>query len=274
MGKIYGLGYSEGAGEGPYSLNVTENLGGFNSGPFTGRSKDYLTKLLVRYQRPGWTSFTFKGQGSRSVERGTVFSSQNELFTFSLSNAANIVSNSISLADQTAGVNLALNIANTGSVTVPISGFTVQLGEARRYRITALDTQNTAIVADLIITGMPALLFGAAALTQSELATAVQNGQPLNDARLNVLGLSKVLQDNKVLNRDYNCTGGKYIHILWDAAYGAEPAFGQVKSGPNSFSAYTVIPVSVIDQFGQLRTYRLLTTGIQFGSSVNINIIS
>jgi len=81
----------------------------------------------------------------------------------------------------------------------------------------------------------------------------------------------KHLATSKAENHDYNCTGGKYIYILYPSSYGNPVS---VKNGSFDFSDYQVTDLSITDVFGIVRQYKLISTGYQTGSSVNINIIN
>ncbi|TDN38617.1 hypothetical protein E4631_24005 [Hymenobacter sp. UV11] len=114
----------------------------------------------------------------------------------------------------------------------------------------------------------PARFFGPSANDRDHMVAALTNGTPIDYAGL---GLRKELAGDYLINTTSDCTGGRYIHLLFDAAYGA-PSL--VRSGINNFSAYILTDVIITDAFGIARDYKLLSTGIQFGGAVNIAIIS
>lgn len=113
-----------------------------------------------------------------------------------------------------------------------------------------------------------ARFFGPSANNRDQMVAALTTSTPIDYARL---GLHKELANDYLVNTTSDCTGGKYIHLLFDAAYGAPTL---VRSGINNFSAYTLTDVTITDTFGVARAYKLLTTGLQFGAAVNIAVIN
>lgn len=240
----------------------------------TGTAADFWRDALNKYQTPALSAFTFLGGGSRSVKRGTSFPGGPAAFTWASSNPANVAPRSLALTDATAGRSLALGLAASGSTTATITGFTAGVGVARTYRLAGTDTKGTGFSGQVIISGLPGLLYGVSPLAPADFLAQLTGGGALTDARLAALGLAETLQEGKAFNNTYNCTGGRYIYVAWDEAYGAAPVFGQVRSGVNTFSAYTVAGAAFPDAFGIGRSYRLLATGIQYGAAVNLNILS
>jgi hypothetical protein len=94
-----------------------------------------------------------------------------------------------------------------------------------------------------------------------------------------ISGLSKVLATSKATNQTYDCSGGKYIYVLYPASYG-EPA--EVKNGSFDFSSWKTEVINIKDISGGTRSYRLFycwdyqnARQLQyFGEGVNINIQS
>jgi hypothetical protein len=150
--------------------------------------------------------------------------------------------------------------AQSGNGTVPAGGQT-------SFSITVQDGTLSAS-ASASVGYYPARFHGNSTLDHAGMLAALSNGQPIDYASL---GFLKDLATNYLINADYNCSGGRYIHILYDASYGTPYL---VRSGVNTFSAYTLSDVTMTDAFGVARAYKLLSTGIQFGSAVNIAIIT
>jgi len=120
--------------------------------------------------------------------------------------------------------------------------------------------------ASATITYTPAFYYGANQLNQADTVGVLENGTNIN---VTELSLTKVLQENGHLNYNFNCSGGRYIHILYPASLG-NPEL--VRNGLLDFSAYNIVHVQIKDIFGLTRAYKLLTTGLQFGSSVNLTV--
>jgi hypothetical protein len=148
-------------GASAFALTPTETLGGVVAGVAMRLTpQQWLTKLLVRYQAPAFNGLALNGTGSQVVEVGTPFAAGSALFTWSTSNAANVLANSLRLQDITAGSILATGQADTGSLSAAVAAFTAALGESRRYRLSATDSQGNACCADLTISGAYASYFG------------------------------------------------------------------------------------------------------------------
>ena len=226
---------------------------------------------------PGLQGKTLHGSTEKTVLRNLL----NELYidvaptaSISLSNAVRELGDpsailyTWSVASQT---NPITGIVVNG-VNIPVTGLT-QTGSGTKpantasFNVTATDGTLYG-GASASPSYLPARFFGASAKTLAEMVTALTDGNPINYAPL---GLAKQLASDKNVNNNYDCTGGKYIYVLYAAAYG-NPAL--VRSGVNTFSAYTITDVTVTDIFGIDRDYKLLSTGIQFGAAVNIAILN
>lgn len=257
-----------------FDITPTRQEGDIRPGLLEQVTSQELWRLsLEQYQAPAVSSFTLAGSGSRTLKRGAaVAPNPAAAATWTTSAPANVRPGTVSLRDVTAAANLALGLDAAGSVQVSLAGYTVGIGEARRYQLSGTDVRNNTFSAILAVNGLPGLLFGASALTPAEMLNALASGQPLTPARLAALGLEETLQEGRVLNRNYNCSGGKYIYVAWDEAYGPAPTL--VRSGLLDFSAYTVSPAPLTDEFGIARAYRLLYTGFQNGANVNLNILA
>ncbi len=108
-----------------------------------------------------------------------------------------------------------------------------------------------------------ALWFGALSVAPEHLL------ENLN-ASMDSLGFSKVLTNATSFNRDYDCTGGKYIYVAFPSEYG-NPV--EVKTGDFDFSDFEVAEIQAMDHFGNRMSYKLLYSGYQTGDDININIV-
>lgn len=147
-------------GEGAFTLSgITEFLDRFPTSK-TGTAQDFFRTLLIRFQVPAYTFFLVDGVGSRTVEIGTVFPTAPRTFTWGTSNPGNITPNSLLLTDVTGNTTLSAGQANTGTLTVSTTGFTVVPGLSRKYRIRGTDTQATFFQSELDIYGDYLLFYG------------------------------------------------------------------------------------------------------------------
>lgn len=258
------------SGSGTISLsNITENVGGFHAGEsFTGTTQEAFNKLLITFQNPSFSTFSLDNQGSRTLLTGTVFQNQNHSFDWATNNGSNIKPNTVSISDLTNFTTLVTNTTNDGTETLAFGGFTIGVGESRRYRITADTTNGNTIAADVVLYGALARFWGASALTPSQLKAQLTSGQSIDPGALNFqVDLASTISNNITVD----CTGGKYVYFLFDANL---PNPSLVRAGVNTFSAYTLETLNITDQLGNSRAYKLLATGIQYSSAVNVNVVN
>ena len=249
--------------------NITENVGGFHAGEsFVGSEQEAWNKLLITYQNPAFSAFTFDDQGTRTLLTGTRIPNQSHVFTWGTSNGANIQPNSVSIQDVTTNTQLVSNTTNDGVESATFGGYTIGVGESRRYRITATTTNGNTIAADVVLYGALARFWGASSLTPSQLKAQLTSGAPIDP---NGLNFQQDLATTISSNITVDCSGGKYVYFLYDANL---PNPTVVRAGVNTFSAYTVQALNLTDQLGNSRAYNFLYTGIQYGSTVNVNVIS
>jgi len=193
----------------PFTLTPTDSVAGILAGQqFTGTPQQWLTKMLVRYQAPQFSSFAVQGSGNQTVEVGTAYAAGFKSVTWATTNAANVTANSLSLADVTAGTTLASGKADTGSLSASTAAFTAIAGESRRYRLAGLNSQGGTFSADLTISGAYASYFGyspAASLTGAQLV-ALGNAQ-LQGGRARTVG-------------GVTATGGAYFYYVYEASAG------------------------------------------------------
>lgn len=134
------------------------------------------------------------------------------------------------------------------------------------FTITVEDSEGNTVTATATVTFYYAMHYGVSELNHTELITDLASNA------IDTYSFSKALATEKTLNENYNCTGGRYIHVLYPAAWG-DP--NSVKTGVFDFSDYTVENVTIEDEYGESRSYKLFSVNNrQTGSSVNINILS
>lgn len=138
----------------------TETLGGIRAGDKFSTSDPAMVQLLVTYQAPAFVVFTIAGKGNQTVKVGTNFAAGPKAITWATANSGNVKPGSIKLQDITAGTVLADNEANDGSLSASTAGFTVALGESRRYRLSGVNSKGSAFSTDLTISGLFESFFG------------------------------------------------------------------------------------------------------------------
>lgn len=104
-------------GESPSNITV----GGIPAGTdLTNKTfTELFQQLLITYLAPAFTSFSVAGQ-STTVEVGTILSGS-RTFNWATSNSGNVLPNTITIRDLTAGVDLGNGLANDGSETLSIN---------------------------------------------------------------------------------------------------------------------------------------------------------
>ncbi|MCX6257973.1 MAG: hypothetical protein NTW49_08790 [Bacteroidia bacterium] len=153
-----------------------------------------------------------------------------------------------------------------GSQTGTFAGRLVQ-DEDKTFLLTVTDKAGKTAQASVSVNWKQANYYGASFLTPVDLINRLTIKKDYAEELIS----DKHLASSKAENHDYNCTGGKYIYILYPASYGNPQS---VKNGSFDFSSYTMTDVTITDEFGIIRAYKLFNTGYQTGSSVNINIIN
>jgi hypothetical protein len=248
---------------------ITENIGGFNAGDsFQGDLQAFAEKLLIKYQVPGFYGFTFDDGGSRAVLAGTQFSGGPHLFAWGTNNTANVLPNSINIGDTTLNSTLIIGTENDGGQSISVPSFTLLSGQTKTFVIEGQNTSGGSFSTSLTLTGTLARFYGASTLAPADVLAQLQNGQPIN---LAALSLTSDLNNSIVNNITADCSGGKYVYFLYNANL---PNPTTVRAGLNTFSAYTIATVQLTDQLGNPQQYKVLYTGQQFGSAVNVNIVS
>ncbi|TGE08746.1 hypothetical protein [Hymenobacter fodinae] len=112
------------------------------------------------YFTPAFEGFTFDGVGSTTREEGTAYSAGVHPFAWGTSNQANIAPGGLTIRDITANQNLATGLENDGFENISVPGFTVGLGESRRYLISGNDTNGDAFFAQIVISGARYIFYG------------------------------------------------------------------------------------------------------------------
>jgi hypothetical protein len=135
----------------------------------------------------------------------------------------------------------------------------------RTFTLSAFDTQGAAAVAHATLTWQKAIYYGSHPLSPSELLGVLALD------RADQLGFAHVLATTKALNHNFNCSGGRYIYVLYPAEFG-DPVV--VRTGMYDFSAYGIAETPLIDPWRHQLDYKLFYTGYQTGDDININIIS
>ena len=148
VGDLLHFGVS-GSGFGGGSLDAATLLGNpFGSSASAseitlGAGLAFLGTVLVLtgggYASPAFTAFGITGITS-PVEVGATIGGESETFTWSTSNSANVVADSISITDTTASAVLASGLANTGSHAITIDSIT-NTGPASQ--VWTIEAENT-----------------------------------------------------------------------------------------------------------------------------------
>lgn len=150
--KLDNLVDGEGYSGAPYP---TISLGGLTpSYLLTDKTaNEILEDLLVVYQNPAFTFFSINPYLSQ-VEVGTTLSGTRDFYWIT-SNTINVLTDSVSVIDVTAGnLNLATNLANDGSeISVGINSITFNSsGNTQQWKLTAFNTNAEVFQSSIITT--------------------------------------------------------------------------------------------------------------------------
>jgi hypothetical protein len=230
-----------GAGGPPQTFISTETIGGIRSGDSVTSTDPAMKQLLVKYQTPGFSSFTIAGQGSRTVEVGTSFPAGFKFFGWSTVNNGNIKPNSITVRDVTANTILGSGEANDGTASFSTAGFTVTLGQSRVYLIAGVDTNNNTFFRDVTISGLFQSFFGYTTTNGVlDMATLLNLGQgQLQNGKARTVG-GVTAAPGRYTVYTWASTGNDDIaQILQDGVDSIRGAFGIVRyaTGPNALGA-------------------------------------
>lgn len=206
--KAVAAGVGGGAGGPTQDYISTETLGGIRAGDTFTTADPTFVQLLVKYQAPGFASFTVANAGTRTVPVGTPFPAGFKSFAWATSNSGNVAANSIQLWDVTAQAILASNEANDGVLSASTAGFTVGLGLSRRYRLTAQNSNGNFFTADLDIYG------------ETESYLGLSTAQALTGAQLVALGNPQLQGSRGRTASGVTATGGNYLYYAYDARHG------------------------------------------------------
>lgn len=242
-----------GGGSAPFTITPTENAFGVVAGQTYENvtAADLLNIMLVRYQAPGFVSFTIAGQGSQTVEVGSVFPAGFKSVAWATVNSGNVKPGSLKLQDVTAGTVLADNEANDGSLSASTAGFTAGNGESRRYRLSGVNSNNGAFSVDLTIVGSYRLFFGPASSTPTDRTSALALGGTQlaaqgNSAILNTgttaLKMAIVLPPGRTLQ---SVTDLDNQNLNLTAKYVAQPTISVADAGGTPVPGYTPYVLSI-----------------------------
>lgn len=107
-----------------------------------------LNNLLYPYQYPSFTAFSISGQ-STTLECGEEIAAGAHTFVWSVSNGANVQSNSIAIRDVSAGADLANSLANDGteSVNTGVAITKIVTGQTQQWSVRGTDSNADPISA-------------------------------------------------------------------------------------------------------------------------------
>jgi hypothetical protein len=141
----------------------TISLGGLPAG--TDLTHRTLTSLIeqavVVYLQPAFTFFSLAGQ-ALSIEVGDSIAAGNKNFSWATTNNSNILVNSMTIRNQSAGLDLMSGLANSGNAVANLAA-PIQLNASSAsqvFRLSMKNTQNVTISLDLAITAFYGRFFG------------------------------------------------------------------------------------------------------------------
>ncbi|MBT1690110.1 hypothetical protein [Dawidia soli] len=247
-------------------LSGSKTLGKYTNGqvvPAQGKTaRQVLLDLAVEYLAPAFNSFVLSGQ-NQTVELGTTIAAGNKTFTWSTANAGNIVANTLSIRNETAGTNLATGLANDGNQVVSLPGAIALLNEGSQvvFRITGQSTQVGNFTRDFAIVADYLRFYGTAATV------------PANSAAVRALAGStfgntfsiSIPQGQTIIAFAYEATRPDITDSAVKYVEGFNSNVG------NTFTKYTF---TVNDAAGTARSYKIYVSqlGAPYPASATYNI--
>jgi hypothetical protein len=113
------------------------------------------------YQAPSFSGFSIESQ-STSLEVGAT-SNVDPIFTWSISNLANVQPNTIKIEDTTASVVLATGLSTTPPYSSTYTGITKTFVSSENFRITGTNTQGNSFSANFTISWYDRIYYGESA---------------------------------------------------------------------------------------------------------------
>lgn len=254
------------------AVPVPEDIGGISAGTTFSNAtiQEMFDALLYPYQVPSFSSFSMVGQVT-NVEVGDSISGS-QTFVWNTANPSNIETNSITIRDVNAAIDLATGLSNDGNETLILPS-AVQLLSPGSYvwRIIGEDTQSSFFQRNFTVNWLWRRYSGTSnstTLTESDIESLASSG------------LSSTFSGN------YSYAAGGYKYICYPTTLGDithvydtdtnfpiamatsvdDAFFSNVANGIN----YGL--VNVTNSFGQTIGYRVYRTKYILGSTITISV--
>jgi hypothetical protein len=138
-------------------LSGGKTFGKYSNGqlvPAAGKTpRQVILDVAIEYLLPAFTSFGITGQAA-TIELGASIAAGAKVFTWATSNDDNVEPDTIEIRDQSAGIDLAVGLADDGTQNINLPG-PIQLvneGNTQIFRITGENTNGDPFTRDFTIT--------------------------------------------------------------------------------------------------------------------------
>jgi hypothetical protein len=260
MKVIYYPGGGSGTGSCEFDIEdpVPTTHGGLTAGThINGLTPcDVLQMILYPYQSPAFTSFYIEGQ-TATLEVGDKVTGGERNFIWSTINDQNIIPNTISIKDITAGIDLITNTANDGYETIDIGNDKILTTPGTyTWRIIGINTKNQQFSRDFSVRWYYRVYWGAS------------ENDTLTEDQVKALSNS-ALKQNYSGNYSFTTDGTPvYYFIVYPDSWGEISSW--VDSDTNFAVDYQYVgTVDITNDYGVTTTYKLLRTTYKQTQSLN-----
>lgn len=254
------------------AVPVPEDIGGISAGTTFNNAtiQEMFDALLYPYQVPSFSSFNMVGQAT-NVEVGSTISGS-RTFIWNTANPSNIETNSITIRDVNAALDLATGLSNDGNETLTLPS-SVQLLSPGSYvwRIIGEDTQSSFFQRNFTVNWLWRRFSGTSSsttLTETDIESLTSSG------------LSSTFSGN------YSFAAGGYKYICYPTSFGdithiydTDTNFPIAMATPSDDAFFSNVAnginyglVNVTNSFGQTIGYRVYRTKYILGSTITISV--
>jgi hypothetical protein len=232
--------------------------------------KEMWDMLLYPYQVPNFSSFSFNHNGIIR-EVGNPINSGTYSFTWSTSNSANILPNTIKITDLTSSNIFILNSINDGLEDISISEINKNTQSNHKWEVSAQRSNGTIMKTEHQVSWMWRKFFGKSSLVDVS-----------SDNNISIILTELNSQLSTTILGSYNLPSGGYKYFSWQVSLGIPSLFRDFNTnlavsmadqsdGYNfQVGSYHAIKYNLINQFGVSTDYYLFRSKNILGSSITI----
>jgi hypothetical protein len=250
---------------------VPSNVGGILAGTTFSNTtiSQMLDLLLYPYQQSNFTSFDFN-HGGLVREVGNNLIGGTYSYTWNLSYPANVITNTISIKDNTTGLILISSTSNDGIAMLNIATISTVVPTSHQWEISAFRSNNTVTSTSITLSWLWKIFNGtqsATSLIDSEVASL--NGSGSGSLQTSRLGT-------------YSFGAGYYKYFAWPTSFGSPLSFRDsftnlpvsmagIDDGYTTLvGSYYAQSISITNTYGKTTNYYVFRSKNILGGSISI----